>query len=244
MEYFEFDYDSPMTGGQILTQVYCWFVLWILVARWIKASGNTATSADDATDSNRNGTLEASSFHLFTSEDLGRGEITQESSNDNKSTILATPDCCAICLDAMQPVCTVCVLPCRHMFHPACVDELLRERHASSSINHENETTNRRTMCCPLCKFDLHEYFQERREAQTAILEEKHAEGHDEIAASSSPNLLREWFQRHLFWRSLRSSLRLSPVAPTDTPVAGQGMGDLELTVHDDHRDWSNGAMV
>lgn len=91
MEYFEFDYDSPMTGGQILTQVYCWFVLWILVARWIKASGNTATRADDATDSNRNGTLEASSFHLFTSEDLGRGEITQESSNDNKSTILATP---------------------------------------------------------------------------------------------------------------------------------------------------------
>ncbi|CAB9522632.1 Zinc finger, C3HC4 type (RING finger) [Seminavis robusta] len=101
----------------------------------------------------------------FSSQDVGPPQVLPIHNNDEE------PPCCAICLEDMTPGTTkVCVLPCRHYFHPHCMDEWLS--HASASHFHRGLQQITSCCWCPLCKYDLTQHCleqqQRRREASAA----------------------------------------------------------------------------
>ena len=197
-----FDDVSFISGSNLMTRAIVFLFLLACIVRWV-CNGHTR-------DTTRSRAVNPNHMYVsqpYTSEDLGRGEI--------QYSAWTVPDCCAICLEEMPTGTNVCVLPCRHVFHPRCVDSWLE------SFQVPWNGTPRSTLIngcfCPLCKFDLQPHLVEHRAAkqQLPIMIPQ--------AASTSMILEKSWkwwgISRRQQQRLLEQSLR--------------GSGDLELTTED-----------
>jgi len=282
VEQFGVDDESPLKGRTVTFRIaFCCIVLYLVFKVWTwmtktKKNGlqNMISSirqqqqqqqqqqftSNPATEEAGTGDI---SFHFFSSEDLGRGQIREgpcstttvcHSNMKNFSTKKPSHDdyhrgndnCCAICLGIMPKGTTVSILPCRHTFHPRCIDELLRQ--PVTTNNNNNNFYNSKQWCCPLCQFDLHQYFEERHQAQMNMFweigEAADADADAQVKERTVPRmmLVSRWLHRYsgndtpppTAWLSWRSS-------STAIAVTGE-MGDLELTVNnnDDNNNTHN----
>jgi hypothetical protein len=173
LEDFGFDDISTPRGMDLLSTFVMNMILLGLIFKWLK-KGTTYDDHQNGRDNTQHTTAPPTDFQLLTSEDLGRGEIqdchgTATTTTNTTTTATATAntlqstlvqDCCSICLEAMPIGTTVSILPCRHSFHPICIDHWFL-----------NTAQARQQYSCPLCKMDLVPHFQERLSARRAILQ-------------------------------------------------------------------------
>jgi Ring finger domain len=152
---FSFDDISFIKGSDLMAKIFMYAILAFCVGRWI-CKGHTHGAIRH---SHRQTDDTQHPFHLipFTSEDLGRGEIQSPTSD--------SPDCCVICLEAMPSGTSVCVLPCRHAFHPPCIDGWL----LSNEFTWGGTSNTSSGYYCPLCKFDLRQHLIEHRAAREEL---------------------------------------------------------------------------
>jgi RING-like zinc finger len=208
MHDFVFDDATITKGSDVIPKVVIYAILFVSLCRWAFKGNTTSHPRTEDTQP---------SFQLlpFTSDDLGRGVIQHCDGSG--------PDHCAICLEAMPTGTSVCVLPCRHAFHPTCVDNWLvqlqtrRQRHSSSEEGTWDGTNNTGTACCcPLCNFDLRQHLLEHRAARQEL---------PKIPQATRIRVLLE-----TAWKRRSTSLQHRQVLLEQS--RGEG-GDLELRVED-----------
>ncbi|CAB9498530.1 RING finger domain protein [Seminavis robusta] len=210
---FSLDDVSSVQGQYLISCILFYGIMIAIVFKWVSRGDVQQSTADN--DNNK----EQHDFQLlqFTSDDLGKGEI-QNSSED--------PDQCAICLEVMPTGTNVCVLPCRHAFHPVCVDRWLQQQRQPPEAEEEGTwdgTAENGRYACPLCKFDLRPHFLEYRAAQ------------QELPSRSSIRALLVTALRH---HRQQSHQRQQVLLENSR---GEG-GDLELTVEDTPRTSSSNS--
>jgi RING-like zinc finger len=211
--FFVFNDATIVKGRDLTSKVIIYAFLFICFARWA-SKGHTINTTEPSQPRTEDAQHE---FQLlpFTSDDLGRGEIQNDDHHE--------PDRCAICLEHMPTGTSVCVLPCRHAFHPPCVDNWLAQQQTQRKHRNTSEegtwdgTSNTCSgYSCPLCNFDLRQHLLEHRAAKQEL---------PEMPKASHIGVLLE-----AAWKRRSGSRQHQQVLLEQS--RGEG-GDLELTVED-----------
>jgi Ring finger domain len=158
MDEFSFDGVSAIKGSDLMARIVVYAILVFWISRWV-CKGHTNEVRRPPSPRTDHNAQKPFRLKPFTSEDLGRGEIQSASSGE--------ADCCAICLESMPTGTSVCVLPCRHAFHPLCMDSWL----GSQELTWGGLNNTSSSYCCPLCKFDLRQHIVEHRAARQELSE-------------------------------------------------------------------------
>jgi len=130
-----FDDSRAAKGSTFYYQVMCYGTVFALVIFWV-------ASANVPVDENDQQQPEACSApdgyqSMFTSDDLGQGEI-----QDPTTTKKSSPTSCSICSKAMPTGTIVSILPCQHFFHPKCMDDWLSTPILTPSSSSSNDNSN------------------------------------------------------------------------------------------------------
>ncbi|KAL9123797.1 MAG: hypothetical protein Q9217_006811 [Psora testacea] len=104
---------------------------------------NTALGTEQASEAGLPSTSKAASTHgpdVVTTEAAAGSAQTQEHRQDSANPIVDTGLACSVCTDDFVKGQDIRVLPCKHKFHPECIDPWLLNVSGT----------------CPLCRIDLH----------------------------------------------------------------------------------------
>lgn len=224
---------SPIKGSFFATRVLCYCVVliifWHVTKRLDPAVEPRNTQDDD--------------YVQFTGDDLCLGEVQTSCScppspsSRNSSSTASSDDQqegspaasqeegsqheCCICLEVMPVGEQVRILPCMHVFHHECINGWFQQKKYT----------------CPMCKLDLRDYLEERRQVSEVFAHfQAEAEGREVSPAPSS------WRQR--LWERIWPASRTIQTDSGDDSLIGNSSsssssaiseataseGDLELT--------------